>query len=150
MLIDEAIPFMNTKIKEYLDIISDSRYIVSFDTITETQKGQIKDKINVKLLDTETMNDDLNTMSGGQQRIIDIATILTFGDLQSSMQNIDFNVLVFDEIFDSLDDENSELVAKALKRLVKTNKCINVISHTHVDQIEATRTLDMNLGLFLG
>ena len=150
MLIDEAIPFMNSKIKDYLDIISDNRYIVSFDTITETQKGQIKDKINVKLLDTETMNDDLNTMSGGQQRIIDISTILTFGDLQTSMQNVDFNVLVFDEIFDSLDDENSELVAKALKRLTKTGKSINVISHTHVDQIEANRILDMNVGLFLG
>ncbi len=136
MLIDDSIPFMNKRVSYYLDKISNGRYIVSFDTLDETKSGEFRDKISVKVVDTETKANKRVQLSGGQTRLIDIATILTLGDLQSKVQETSFNILLFDEIFDSLDDMNVEFVSKVL-RILTDIKSVFVISHKHVDQLEA-------------
>ena len=136
MLIDESVPFMNEKVCDYLDKISNGRYLVSFDTLAETKSGEFRDKISVHVLDTQTQANSRLQFSGGQTRLIDIATILTLGDLQSSVQEVEFNILLFDEILDSLDDTNIGYVSKVIKSLA-TEKSIFIISHRHVDQLEA-------------
>ena len=112
MLIDEAIPFMNKQVVDYLDKMTNGRYIVSFDTLASTKAGEFRDKISVHVLDTHTGANSRVQLSGGQTRIIDIATILTLGDLQSNMQSVQFNILLFDEIFYALDDENIGMFLK--------------------------------------
>ncbi len=140
MLIDESIPFMNERVSFYLDKISNGRYIVSFDTLKATKSGEFRDKISVNIYDNETSANSRIQLSGGQIRLVDIATILTLNDLQSTIQNVKFNVLLFDEIFDSLDDTNIEYVSKAL-RLLSKDKAIYLISHRQIDQIEADEVL---------
>ncbi len=142
MLIDEAIPFMNKKVSEYLDKLSNGRYIVSFDTLATTKSGEFRDKISVNVLDTHTRANSRIQLSGGQTRLIDIATILTLGDLQSHIQDININILLFDEIFDSLDEENIGFVSKILSQL-KIGKSIYLISHTQVEQLEADEVLEL-------
>jgi DNA repair exonuclease SbcCD ATPase subunit len=143
MLIDEAIPFMNSRSSEYLEKISAGRYSLSFDTMKETKAGELKDKINVNVFDTLTLSDARVKFSGGQERIIDIATILTLGDLQEKIQGVSFNILLFDEIFDTLDDENVRYVADLLKQ-ISSNKTIVLISHRHINQIESDIHLNLN------
>ena len=46
------------------------------------------------------------------------------------------NILLLDEIFDSLDDQNIGYVSGLLRTLIK-DKSINIISHRHIDSIEA-------------
>jgi DNA repair exonuclease SbcCD ATPase subunit len=140
MLIDEAVPFMNQRVTYYLDLITNGRYIVSFDTMAETKAGEFRDKIAVRVVDTHTRANSRVQLSGGQTRIIDIATILTLGDLQASIQDVKFNILLFDEIFDSLDEENIGYVSKILPKL-KINRSIYIISHTHQEQVEADEVL---------
>jgi len=142
MLIDESIPFMNKKVSEYLDKLSNGRYIVSFDTLAETKAGEFRDKISVNVLDTYTRANSRIQLSGGQTRLVDIATILTLGDLQSNIQDVNINILLFDEIFDSLDEENIGFVANILNQL-KIGKSIYLISHTQVDQLEADEILEL-------
>ena len=142
MLIDESIPFMNEKVSEYLDRLTNGRYIVSFDTLAATKAGEFRDKISVNVLDTHTRANSRIQLSGGQTRIVDIATILTLGDLQSSIQDVNINILLFDEIFDSLDEENIGFVSNILGQL-KVGKSIYLISHTQVDQLEADETLEL-------
>ena len=100
------------------------------------------DKISVNVIDTYTRANSRIQLSGGQTRIIDIATILTLGDLQSNVQDVMFNILLFDEIFDSLDEENIGFVSKVLMNL-KLNKSIYLISHRHVNQLEADEILEL-------
>ena len=135
MLIDEAIPFMNSKVSEYLDMITNGRYIVSFDTLGETKSGEFRDKISVRVIDTHTKGNSRVQLSGGQTRIIDIATILTLGDLQSTINDVKFNILLFDEIFDALDYENVGYVSKVLNK-IKKGKSIVIISHQNQEQLE--------------
>jgi len=143
MLIDEAIPFMNKTVSDYLENMTNGRYIVSFDTLATTKAGEFRDKISVHVVDTHTKATSRIKLSGGQTRIIDIATILTLGDLQSNIQDISFNILFFDEIFDSLDEENIGFVSKVLTRL-KLGRSIYLISHRHEDQLEADEVLVLN------
>ena len=143
MLIDESIPFMNQKVAGYLDKLTNGRYIVSFDTLAETKSGQFRDKISVHVIDTYTRANSRIQLSGGQTRIVDIATILTLGDLQSNIQDVFFNILLFDEIFDSLDEENIGYVSKVLTNL-KVGKAIYLISHRHEDQLEPDVVLELS------
>jgi DNA repair exonuclease SbcCD ATPase subunit len=142
MLIDEAIPFMNAKVSEYLDMITNGRYIVSFDTLDETKSGQFRDKISVRVIDTFTQANSRIQLSGGQTRLIDIATILTLGDLQTAINNVNFNILLFDEIFDALDFDNATYVSKVLHKL-KAGKSIYIISHQHEEQLEQDEKLEL-------
>lgn len=140
MLIDEAIPYMNERVEYYLDMLTNGRYVVSFDTLAETKAGDFRDKISVHVLDTQTRANTRVQLSGGQTRIIDIAIILTLGDLLSNIQNVSFNILLFDEIFDALDEQNIQYVSKVLSK-IKIGKSIYIISHQHQDHLEADETL---------
>jgi len=139
MLIDDAIPFMNLTISNYLEKIG-GRYIASVDTQAETKAGEFRDKISVHVLDSKTKANSRKKLSGGQTRVIDICMILTLCDLQSNIQNIKFNILLFDEIFDSLDDENIGYISNLLRSLI-CDKSIYIISHRQIDSIEADENL---------
>ena len=140
MLIDDSIPFINETVSKYLEQISGGRYIVSFDTVRETKAGDLRDKIAINVLDTVTLASSRAKLSGGQTRVIDIATILTLANLQSVMKDVKINLLLFDEIFDSLDDNNITYVARVLKG-VASDKAVFIISHRHIDLIEADEVI---------
>jgi len=142
LLIDESIPFMNDRVSYYLDQISNGRYIVSFDTLQTTKSGEVRDKISINVFDNQTKSNTRNMLSGGQTRVVDIATILMLSDLQSNFQHIKFNLLLMDEIFDSLDEENILYVSRLLKKIV-LDKSIFIISHMHIDQIECDEMLSL-------
>ncbi len=135
MLIDESIPYLNLRVKYYMDKICNGRYSVSFDTLSTTKSGEFRDKISVELFDTETHSDDRVKFSGGQERMVDIGIILSLGDLQSMIHGVEFNILMFDEIFDALDESNIGYVSALLSQLSK-DKCIVIISHRYIDQLE--------------
>jgi hypothetical protein len=135
LLIDESIPFLNSSVSKYLEKIG-GRYIVSFDTISTTKAGEYRDKINVNVLDTYSKANQRKQLSGGQTRIIDVAILLSLCDLQNNIQDMKTNILLLDEIFDSLDDTNIGHISSLLRTLVK-DKSINIISHRHIDSIEA-------------
>jgi DNA repair exonuclease SbcCD ATPase subunit len=141
MLIDETIPFMNKRIMEYLEAIG-GRYIVSFDTLGENKSGEVRDKITIRVLDTVTKANMRKQLSGGQTRIIDIATILTLSDLQSIIQNTKTNIILLDEVFDSLDDKNISYVSNLLRSLTK-GKSTNIISHRAIDLIDCDEVLQL-------
>jgi hypothetical protein len=139
LLIDESIPFLNERVNTYLEMVG-GRYKVSFDTLSVTKSGEYRDKINVNVLDTHTKANNRKQLSGGQVRIIDISILLSLCDLQNQIQNMTTNILLLDEIFDSLDDDNIGYVSKLLRTLIK-DKSITIISHRHIDSIEADEVL---------
>jgi len=141
LLIDESYPFLNETVSNYLEMIG-GRYVVSFDGLSTTKTGEYRDKINVNVLDTQTKANKHKQLSGGQTRIIDIAILLSLCDLQNNVQNMKTNILLLDEIFDSLDDQNISYVSALLRTLVK-RKSINVISHRHIDSIEADEVIKL-------
>ena len=113
------------------------------DITFETKSGEFRDKISVHVVDTQTQANARVQLSGGQTRIIDIATILTLGDLQAAVNDVNFNILLFDEIFDALDYDNVGYVSKVLNKL-KIGKSIFIISHQYQDQLEPDKLLTLS------
>jgi DNA repair exonuclease SbcCD ATPase subunit len=142
MLIDQAVPLMNASMRKYLDLLSNGRYIVTFDTISQTKGGEYRDKFSVNVLDTKTQINNRKQLSGGQTRLIDIATILTLRDLKKELGGIDFNLFAFDEIFDALDDLNIGYVCNILNSL-KEDRSLLVVSHRHQDDLEADNHIQL-------
>jgi DNA repair exonuclease SbcCD ATPase subunit len=136
MLIDQAVPMMNKSMRKYLDLLSNGRYIVTFDTISQTKGGEYRDKFAVNILDTKTRVNNRKQLSGGQTRLIDVATILTLRDLKTELGGVEFNLFAFDEIFDALDDSNIGYVCGILNSL-KANRSVLVVAHRHQDELEA-------------
>ena len=142
MLIDEAIPFMNNRISYYMDILCNGRYKVSFDTLKPTKDNkEFRDKISINVFDIETHSDKRVKFSGGQTRLVDIGTILTLSDLMANIQDISVNIILFDEIFDSLDSENIRHASNLIK-IVSKEKWVGIISHNKIDDIEADNYLE--------
>jgi len=137
MLIDESIPFMNERIGKYLEQMSHGRYHVTFDTLKETKKGEFRDKISIHVYDSVTHSNSRVNFSGGQIRLVDIATILTLSDLQEDIHKFKINISLFDEIFDALDDQNTVNVSHLLRKVLIKDKAICLITHRLIDQIEA-------------
>ena len=135
MLIDQTLPFLNERVKYYQDLISHGRYLIKFDTLKETKSGEFKDKTDITVLDAETLTDNKDLLSGGQERVVDISVILTLSDLLCSFKNVSFNILLFDEIFDSLDFQNIQNICNILIKL-KQEKTIFIVSHRDVNQLE--------------
>ncbi len=142
MLIDEAIPFMNERISYYMDMLCNGRYKVTFDTLKATKDNkEFRDKISVNVFDIQTHSDKRVKFSGGQTRLVDIGTILTLADLMANVQDTSVNIILFDEIFDSLDSENIRHVSNLL-RVAAKEKWVGIISHTKIDDIEADNHLE--------
>jgi DNA repair exonuclease SbcCD ATPase subunit len=142
MLIDEAIPFMNDRISYYMDMLCNGRYKVTFDTLKATKDNkEFRDKISVNVFDTLTHSDKRVKFSGGQTRLVDIGTILTLADLMANVQDTSVNIILFDEIFDSLDSENIRHASNLLRTAAK-EKWVGIISHTKIDDIESDNILE--------
>lgn len=135
-LIDTGIPFMNKRCAELLESVSQGRYSIIFDTVSQTKAGEFRDKISTKTFDTKNLTNDRKQISGGQERLIDVCVLVALNDLHSKVHQVDFNVLILDEVFDSLDDNNILSISNLLSLLAK-EKSVNIISHTHIDGIQA-------------
>lgn len=131
-LLDESIPFINSRIKHYLSYIDGNRYIISLDSQKATKSGEYRNKISINVLDNETLSSSLENFSSGQRRIVDILLILALSDLQAYLNNCEFNFIMFDEIFDTLDQSNIDYV-KSILYEIKEQRHLFIISHSHVD-----------------
>jgi DNA repair exonuclease SbcCD ATPase subunit len=142
MLIDEAIPFMNERMAHYMGMIAGGRYTVTFDTLKATKNNkEFRDKISVNVFDSQTHSDKRVKFSGGQTRLVDIGTILTLSDLMANVQDVTTNIILFDEIFDSLDSENISYASGLIRTALK-DKWVGIISHNKIDDIEADNILE--------
>jgi DNA repair exonuclease SbcCD ATPase subunit len=65
-------------------------------------------------------------LSGGQQQLVDVCTAFALHDLVADDRGM--KVLFMDEVFESLDRDNIELVGELIK-LMATNKSVHLITH---------------------
>lgn len=142
MLVDDAIPYLNKRVVYYLDKLSNNRLSVSFDTQSVTGKGEMREKFSVNVFDHSTKANSKKKISTGQWKLINISSMLALQDYNEYIQGISFNLRVFDEVFDSLDDSNISNVVNLLREMSK-EKRILVISHRHVSYLDADENISL-------
>lgn len=142
MLIDSAIPFMNKVCKEELEKISGGKFIVSFDTLSETKGGNIRDKLSVHVLNCETGADRHELLSGGEKRLIDLCCMKALRALAENQYQKKIHMTIFDEALDALDDDNSAIFCRLMKQM-SADQNVMIITHKVVQNMEADEVLKL-------
>lgn len=118
-------PLTNT----YLDYISDGKFTIKVDAKLKVTQQRVLDKFTIDVIQDNTVV-DFNRLSGGEKRQVSLAVNISLIQLLHQFFSTDMNILIFDEIFDNLDDFAKEKVVEVLDLLrQKTNKSIIMITH---------------------
>lgn len=139
IILDEAIPTLNHRARELCEMVPEIQ--VRFDSTRETKTGASRNKFTVSALQTEKLS-TYEQMSSGEKRLADIIVLLCLRHLLESTSGCKINIMLLDEILDSLDPENS-INAVNMFKLLSRDHCVVLISHTMRDAIDADQTLRM-------
>ena len=129
ILLDSVVPFLDKRANEYLAVLADSSIEVKFHTqqLVKTT-GLYKDKFSVEVTNRNG-DDDYKSNSGGEKRRIDISINMTLQDLVLSRSNKRIDIIVYDEVFESLDELGSQKVIELLEDKAKEVGTVLVITH---------------------
>ena len=117
-VVSQYIPYFNSRIKHYLDIMN-ADYLFTLD-----------EEFNETIRSVGREDFSYNSFSQGEKARIDIALLFTWGDVASYVSGLDVSLLMLDEVFDgSLDD----IAVKSLMHILtaKEGRNIFIISHRH-------------------
>lgn len=129
VVLDFITPFLNEKANEYLQVLSGSDISVEFQTQVENTKGELKDKFDV-IVTNSNGGTSYKSNSAGEQKRIDLAISFAIQDLIMGKDDISTNIALYDECFDGLDTVGCENVIKLLKDRLNTVGTIFVITHS--------------------
>jgi len=148
---------LETKVKDYRDAISKLdivKYVVSEEGVKSYIVNKLLELLNSKLLhylkrldsnsicvfneyfEEEILNEKNKlcsyfNFSGAERKSIDLACLFTFSDIRRLQGGVQYNIAIYDELFDSsFDEKGIELITQILQdRVEELNECAIVISH---------------------
>ncbi|ARQ95025.1 exonuclease I [Bacillus phage Flapjack] len=124
-VLDFITPELNQRGNKYLKQLAGENMELVFSTRTKKKDGTYSDKFDVQLINT-VGGDDYKAQSGGEKKRADLSISLALQDL--ILENTNF--IVYDEVFDALDEVGIESVIELLKERVKSIGTIFVITQS--------------------
>ena len=137
IILDEAIPILNRKAIELCNLTENIK--VRFDSQTTLKSGEQRNKFFISAVHSKNLS-EFNELSGGEARLVNIIVLLSLRYLLETMYDRTINLLLLDEILDSLDDANSMLVIDMIRK-ISEDHCVILVSHILKDCITADETL---------
>ena len=119
-LLDTLIPHINKSIQYYIQKL-DQPYRVEYDQ-------EFKCHIYVDTYGKEISYSNLST---GQKKTLDIAII--FGVLHNIIANVDFNVILLDELFSNMDADSRNTMLTLIKENFEEDKSVFIINHAEMN-----------------
>ena len=118
-IVNKLLELMNSKLLYYLKKL-DSNSICIFNEYFEEEILNEKNKVCSYF-----------NFSGAERKSIDLACLFTFSDLRRMQGGVQYNLTMYDELFDSsFDEKGLELITSILKERVEDlNECTMIISH---------------------
>ena len=148
---------LEQKVKEYRDALAKLdivKYVVSEEGVKSYIVNKLLDLLNSKLLhylkrldsnsicifneyfEEEILNEKNKVcsyfnFSGAERKSIDLACLFTFSDIRRLQGGVQYNIAIYDELFDSsFDEKGIELITRILQdRVEELDECAIVISH---------------------
>ncbi|ALO79526.1 exonuclease [Bacillus phage Hobo] len=123
-VLDLITPVLNEQGNKYLAQLAGSNMELKFSTRTPKKDGGFSEKFDVQLIN-RAGGDKYKSNSGGERKRADLAISLAIQDLVLGGTNL----IVYDEVFDALDEVGVESTIELLQERVKTIGTIFVITH---------------------
>jgi DNA repair exonuclease SbcCD ATPase subunit len=126
LYLTEAVEQIEALANEYLLDLSPPGIQIKIHTQTLKKGGGYSDTLSI-----ETVGDcgkSYDALSGGQRRRVDVALLLALADMSAAMSGVKGATLFFDEVFDALDSDGCEAVARLLERISK-DRAVVLITH---------------------
>ena len=117
-IMESSLDFLNHQLQKYSDIIG---FSIEFGIDLDTTKKDFYTLINI-----DGHYADYGELSGGQKQLVNLAMAMAMHESLSMSKGI--NLLILDEVFESLDKENIEIVIDLIKK-TSENKSIYIITH---------------------
>ena len=118
-IVNKLLELLNSKLLHYLKRL-DSNSICIFNEYFEEEILNEKNKVCSYF-----------NFSGAERKSIDLACLFTFSDIRRLQGGVQYNIAIYDELFDSsFDEKGIELITRILQdRVEELNECSIVISH---------------------
>ena len=127
-VLDLVTPELNNRVADYLSFLTGGTITIHFSTQTRKTDGEMSDKFDIKVTNNGSET-SYESLSSGEKRRVDIAISLTLQDILMSKSDTKSNVLIYDELFESLDAVGAESVVELLKKRLNTVDTIFVVTH---------------------
>ena len=148
MILDDVVPYLNGRIEEYLSELSDGNITANLNTLSETKKGEVREKITFEIETTVSKVTNFKLLSGGEKRKVRLASALALQDLVATRSDSSLGIYIADEIDDALDDAGLERLMGILEAKARDKGTVLVISHNSLtDWIRESITVQKKDGI---
>ncbi len=131
-LIESSLGYLNKTLETYGDILG---FNIHFGVDLESKTKEFVTLISMGGVDVE-----YDELSGGQKQLVNLSLALSMNNLVS--QSSGLNITFLDEIFESLSDDNIEIVIGLIKKAFK-DKTLFLITHQKNLPIPNSRVLNV-------
>ena len=127
-ILDSITPFLNRRLNKYLTKLTSGQIEAIFSTTSTLKSGEFRERFNLSIINNSGGKDYIAN-SGGEKKRIDLSINLALQDLIASRSTKKLNIAIFDEVFDSLDENGVDGVISLLQELSKEKSTILLVSH---------------------
>jgi exonuclease SbcC len=128
MIIEAAVPEIETEANRLLSRMTDGRMHVRFDTQRETKAGDVREALEIRIAD-ELGTRPYENYSGGEQFRVNFAIRIALSKLLARRAGAQLQTLVVDEGFGTQDDQGRQRLVEAINTVQEDFKRILVITH---------------------
>lgn len=128
-VLDLVTPFLNEQGNQYLATLSGPDMGLEFDTQTKNKDGSVSDKFDLKVFN-RAGGENYQSQSEGEKKRADLSVALAIQDLVQNRADSNTNYVVYDEVFDALDEVGCENVITLLRERARVVGTIYVITHS--------------------
>jgi DNA repair exonuclease SbcCD ATPase subunit len=127
-ILDQIIPELTVKANNYIQNLTESNISIYFDTQREKKAGGFSEKFTIIIKDNQGER-PYNAWSGGEKKRIAVAIDLALSDMSLTRSSRVWDFIVFDEVFENLDEEGKDMMMYLLENIMQERKRVIVISH---------------------
>ncbi|MBN1976330.1 MAG: SMC family ATPase [Anaerolineae bacterium] len=133
MIIEAAVPEIEAEANRLLARMTGGRMHVRFDTQRETQAGEVREALEIKIAD-ELGTREYSLYSGGEAFRVDFAIRIALSRLLARRAGAQLQTLVIDEGFGTQDAQGRERLVEAINAIQDDFARVLVI--THIDELK--------------
>jgi exonuclease SbcC len=133
LLIERAVPEIEAEANRLLARMSDGRLAVKLETQRQTQQGQVRETLEIKVAD-ELGTRSYETYSGGEAFRVNLALRIALSRLLARRAGAPLPTLIIDEGFGTQDASGREKLVEVLRVIQEDFERILVI--THLDELK--------------